>query len=332
LTAVALWGAPSGGSGTDPEPLVTEVVLKAPPAEVWKAFSTPEGYKLLGVAHCEMDFRVGGLIRSHYDPNGRIGDEGTIENEILSFEPGRMLSIRVHKPPAKFPFREETWKGTWSVITLTDLGDGRTHLRIAGLGYPDTDEGRKMRTFFRSGNAWVVSVLRKHLDPAAAAPESRAHPDATVAPIVHERVIDLPRSEVWALYATGAGWKKFFGAEARIEHRPGGPFEILFDAGAPAGKRGSEGCTVLSLVPEEMISYTWSAPPKFAHARTRFTWVVVRLEAIAPSRTRVRIDHHGFAEQAAEDQDHRAEWTEVRGYFQTAWGKVLDALEAQGAK
>jgi uncharacterized protein YndB with AHSA1/START domain len=323
VTTVGL-AAAQEGSASGPE--ITEGIVTAPPAEVWRVFATPEGFKRLGVAQCDLDLRVGGLIRTHYDAKGVLGDEGTIQNEILSFEPGRMLSIRIRKPPKGFPFSEATWKETWSVITLTDLGDGRTHVRLAGLGYPDTDEGRKMREFFRAGNAWVFSFLKKHYDAAAPAPASRAHPDNPLTPITLDVVVERPRADVWAAFTTGAGWKRFFGVEAEIEHRPGGKFEILFGADAPPGQRGSEGCTVLSFVPQEMFSFTWSAPPKFERARKLHTFVVVTFEAISPSRTRVRLLHQGFAEQAALNPAHKAEWESVRTYFEAAWPKVLGAL------
>jgi uncharacterized protein YndB with AHSA1/START domain len=325
--AAAVGGGPEAGG---PEPQATEAIVKAPVSEVWNAFATPEGFKKLGVAQCEMDFRIGGLIRTHYDPKGRIGDDGTIQNEIISFDPGRMLSIRIHQPPKAFPFSEETWKSTWTVITLTDLGDGRTHVRIAALGYPDTEEGRKMRQFFLTGNAWVLEKLQHAFDAAASAPTGPAHKASPLDPIVLERTIELPRSDVWNLLSTSAGWKRFFGVESTIELKPGGRFEILFGNTAPAGQRGSEGCTVLSFVPEELLSYTWNAPPKLAYARTKRSWVVIRLDAISPGRTRVRMNHQGFAELAAESPDHEAEFEEVRGYFEKAWPKVLDALQKQG--
>jgi uncharacterized protein YndB with AHSA1/START domain len=314
------------------EPNVVEAIVKAPPVEIWRVFATAEGFKKLGVAQCEMDFRVGGLIKTHYDPRGTIGDEGTIHNEILSYEPGRMVSIRIHKPPKGFPFREETWKGTWSVITLTDLGDGRTNVRITGMGYTDTDESRKMRDFFRTGNRWVMAALKKQFDASEAGPKGPPHPPSSLATIVHERVIELPKAEVWSLISTSAGWKKFFDVDANIELTPGGRWEILFGKDAPAGKRGSEGCVVLSYLPERMLSYTWNAPPKLAHAREKRTWVVVELSDVAAARTSVRLEHLGFEEQAAANPEHAKEWEEARAYFDQAWPKVLDALKAQEGK
>lgn len=330
--AIALaFGAGASGQETA-KPQVSEGVVKAPASTVWKVFSTADGFKNLGPALCEMDFRVGGQIRTHYDPKGTLGDEGTIHNEILSFEPERMLSIRIKKPPQGFPFAEETWKGTWSVISLSDLGDGRTHVRITGFGYPETDDGRKMRQFFESGNAWTLTKLQKHFDAAAPAPAGPAHAADPLAPLAIERVIELPRVEVWKLVSTSAGWWQSLGAEAHVELRPGGKFELLFNSTAPEGQRGSEGCTVLSIVPNQMLSFTWNAPPKFEHARARRTWVVLHLDELDPARTRLRIDHLGFAEQADDNPEHRAEWEAVRGYFQLAWNKVLDAVKAKEPK
>ena len=115
-----------------------------------------------------------------------------------------------------------------------------------------------------------------------------------------------------------------------VELKPGGKFEVLFMPTAPKGQQGADDCTVLSFIPNQMISHTWNAPSKFAHARANHTWVVVHFDELAPTRTRIRLDHLGFAEKAAEFPDHRAEYEQVRAYFQQAWGKVLDAIKLKG--
>ena len=330
VIALACLAAPQTQPSAAPDatPQVTEGIVAAPVCEVWKVFSTAEGFKKLGVAQCALDLCVGGLIRTHYNPEGALGDEGTIQNEILAFEPEHMIAFRIHKPPKQFPFSEETWKKTWSVVTLTDLGD-RTHVRMTGMGYTEAEESQKMRQLFKDGNAWVLRHLQQQFDTTTPANVGPAHAADPLAPIVHERVIELPREDVWRLITPSTGWKQFFDVEANIELRPGGKFEILFDASAPAGQRGSEGCTVLSFLPGEMLSYTWSAPPKFEHARTRPTWVVVQFEELAPERTRVRLEQLGFLEQATENPDHREEWAQVRAYFQRAWAVVLDKMKEQ---
>jgi uncharacterized protein YndB with AHSA1/START domain len=326
---LATWPALAGEPSSSQ---TVQGVVKAPISEVWKVFSTPEGFKKIGAALCEMDFRIGGLIRSHYNPKGTLGDEGTIQNEILAFEPEHMVSFRIQKPPKGFPFAEETWKQTWSVVTLTDLGEGQTHVRITGMGYPATEDGAKMRKFFEDGNGWTMKYLQSKFDAASTKATGPAHASSPLAPITLERTVELPRDQVWKMFTTSEGWKQTMSADSNIELRPGGRFELLFGPDAPKGQQGSEGCTVLSYLPSQMVSFTWNAPPKFEHARSNHTWVVVHFDELAPARTRIRIEHLGFAEKAAEQPDHRGEWEQVRAYFQLAWPKVLDAIKGKENK
>lgn len=139
---------------------VNEIVLDATPAEVWKVFSTPEGYKLLDVDQAEIDMRVGGLTRTRYG-NGPMGDEETIYTRVLAYEPERMLATALEGVPKSLPFKE-AWKGTWSVTTFTALEGGRTLLRIATLGYRDDPESRQMREFFEKGNQGKLEDLQKY--------------------------------------------------------------------------------------------------------------------------------------------------------------------------
>jgi uncharacterized protein YndB with AHSA1/START domain len=310
----------------DTSPLVVEGIINAPPAEVWKVFSTSEGFKAFGVAQCDMDFRPGGLIRGSYDPKVSIDDPRTIQNRILAYEPERMMAFRIDRPPAGFPF-PNAWKETWTVATLADLGDGRTALRLAGMGYTSDEESQKMREFFSAGNAWSMKKLQSHFDKGVkVAPPSAAHAADPLGPIEIDAVVAAPRAEVYAAYTTSAGWRSFFNVESKIELRPGGAFEVYFSREAAAGSRGSEGCTVLSYVPDRMFSYMWSAPPKFPLARGERTWVVVTFEEVGPARTRVHLSHLGFAEQAAAGAERAEEYRQVRAYFAGAWPNVLKAL------
>jgi uncharacterized protein YndB with AHSA1/START domain len=148
------------------EPQVTEGFINAPVAQVWRIFTTSDGFKATGVAHAEVDLRVGGTIRSHYDPKGTLGDPGTIVNEILAYEPERMLAIRIKEAPANFPYRN-AMKSTWTVIYFTPSGD-MTHLRIVGLGYQDDPESLEMRKFFERGNRYTIDHLAKPFWPKCA--------------------------------------------------------------------------------------------------------------------------------------------------------------------
>ena len=155
-------------SGTEAaEPQVTEGFINAPVAEVWRLFTTSAGYKATGVALADVDLRIGGTIRSHYDPNGTLGDPGTIVNEILAYEPERMLAIRIKEAPASFPYRNAV-RGAWTVIYLTPSGQDMTHVRLVGLGYSDDPESQEMRQFFERGNRITLDHMAKPYWPQCA--------------------------------------------------------------------------------------------------------------------------------------------------------------------
>lgn len=140
---------------------VTEGIIDAPRAAVWEALATKKGQEAWNVAHAEIDLKVGGKMLTHYSPEGKIGDPNTIENIILAFEPERMVTIKVGKPPEKFPFKEAI-KRVWTVIYFEDVGPNKTRLRLVGLGYGDDDESKKMRAFFEKGNAYTLQKMQEY--------------------------------------------------------------------------------------------------------------------------------------------------------------------------
>ena len=150
----------SAGPAVAAEPQVTEGFINASTAEVWRIFTTAEGYKRTGVAHAEVELKIGGLIRTHYNPQGRLGDAETILNEVLAYEPERMLAIRIKQPPAGFPYKDAV-AGTWTVIYMNPAGDNMTQVRIVGLGYTDTPESEAMRKFFAEGNRVTLDRIAK---------------------------------------------------------------------------------------------------------------------------------------------------------------------------
>jgi len=162
-----LWLAAGAVQAAQPsmsEGQVTEGLINAPPAEVWRVFTTSDGFKATGAAQAEVDLRVGGLIRSHYDPKGRLGDPETIVNEILAYEPERMLAMRIKQAPAGFAHREAL-DGTWTVIYFTPAGADMTLVRIVGMGYRDDAASQAVREFFTRGNRETLDRLAKRYRP-----------------------------------------------------------------------------------------------------------------------------------------------------------------------
>jgi len=163
---IALWAMlPSMASAAEPQ--VTESFVNAPVAEVWSLFTTSDGFRRTGAAQAEVDLRIGGEIRAHYDAKGKLGDPETIVNEILAYEPERMLALRVKQPPASFP-EPEAVRDIWTVLYFTPSGADMTHIRIVGLGYSDDSASEAIRRHFAQGNRWTLDHIAKQYWPQCA--------------------------------------------------------------------------------------------------------------------------------------------------------------------
>jgi hypothetical protein len=111
-------------------------------------------------AHSEIELKIGGRMRTHYDPKGVIGDAKTIENTIICYDPKRMLSVKVSKPPQGFPFPAAV-KNMWTVIYFEADSPKTTRVRVVGLGFGNDEESKSMRAFFDRGNAYTLKKLQE---------------------------------------------------------------------------------------------------------------------------------------------------------------------------
>lgn len=139
--------------------VVDEYVIDASIDVVWKAFSTNEGLKSWAAPLADIDLRIGGKWRANYNSDGVLGDETTIENTILCYDPKRMLSLKATKFPKDFQFAEAA-KETWSIFYFETLSDAKTKITIVGLGYTDTEQSLKMRSFFKPANKYSMDQLK----------------------------------------------------------------------------------------------------------------------------------------------------------------------------
>lgn len=155
---------------------------------------------------------------------------------------------------------------------------------------------------------------RRAIDPAlfvAAGPDIRS--------FEVEELIGASAEDVFAAFTDGAAFKRAYGPDreelaANIDLAIGGRYEWLFD-----GEIGSNGCQVLSYVPNRMVSFSWNAPTAQPESRALRTWVVVELTPEGPDSTHVRITHLGFGAEA--------HWDETFAYFQRGWPAVLATLK-----
>ena len=139
--------------------------------------------------------------------------------------------------------------------------------------------------------------------------------------IKKSKLVQSNTENLWWKWTTHEGLLTFFGADNNVELKIGGTFEIYFLMDNPKGLQGSEGCQIISYLPNEMLSFTWNAPPDFSEIRNNEhkTWVVVNFNSIEKEKTLVTLHHVGWLEGE--------KWDEAYDYFNLAWETVLSWLD-----
>jgi uncharacterized protein YndB with AHSA1/START domain len=148
-------------------------LIPAPPAAVWQALTTADGWRRMGVPFAVLDFRIGGTIETNYSATAHLGQPDNIKNQIAAFIPGRMLALRNIQAPPTFPYPEEFAK-TATVFELKAEGAG-TRLTVTGVGYGQGPAYDWLLDKFKEGDAWTLKQLadsfaRKSQAPANSAP------------------------------------------------------------------------------------------------------------------------------------------------------------------
>lgn len=134
-----------------------------------------------------------------------------------------------------------------------------------------------------------------------------------------EIVLPTNTQEVWSRWTTSDGITTFFAPKATVELQIGGKFELLFMLNNPEGMQGSEGCKILSYLPQKMLSFSWNAPPQFPIVRAQFHWYVINFIAINEQTTKLELTGLGWKDTE--------EWNQVYDYFNVAWTNVLESLK-----
>ncbi len=303
-----------------------EVTLDAPPADVYRLWTTAEGIRRFLAPAGHIDPAVGGRYQIVFDPKGdpEGASHGTKGARILRLVPDREIAFEWPMPP----FGPELGGPpihTWVELLLEPAPGraGRTRLRFSMEGWKRSVKWDDAFTLFGERN-WplvlnrLVVYCRDGVSPAWDATKDK--PGDAVDRILFKTVtVKAPLAEVWRAWTTTEGVKSFFAVEARVEAVPAGPFEIYFSKDASKGSRGSEGCTVLAVEPMRSFAFEWNAPPSLPAVRKLHTNVQLLFDEPREGATRVRLVSLGWGTGE--------EWRKAHEYFDKAWSYVLANLE-----
>lgn len=147
--------APGGG-----RVLTQSLVIPAAQDQVWEAWTTTQGLTSWAFPVGRVDFRVGGIWESSYDPKARLGDPGNILNRVVAFIPGRMLAFLVDRAPPGFP-HPEVMRQVVTVVELEPVAEDATMVTVTMAGWGAGPENEKVFGFFTQGNAWTLKKLHE---------------------------------------------------------------------------------------------------------------------------------------------------------------------------
>lgn len=146
-----------------------EVVVNAPLADVWNAWTTTSGAQTFFAPRCEIELFPGGSYNILFMPGNPSGQRGAEGQKVLSFLPMEALSFDWGAPP-QFPFARA--HPGWIVIQFKAVDEARTRVRLVHLGfdelkakYPDhAEEFGKVREYFAKAWPYVLGNLKRRFD------------------------------------------------------------------------------------------------------------------------------------------------------------------------
>lgn len=139
-----------------------EAVVDGPADLVWRLLTTEQGMQAWLAPQADVDWRVGGLIRTHHDPAGRVGDAQTTVSRVVSLVAGRRFTIKVMQAPEGNPFAQFV-EGTWYDIALDALPGGKTRIRCVGHGLGEGWARYATAPVFQQGADLAFGKLKKAL-------------------------------------------------------------------------------------------------------------------------------------------------------------------------
>lgn len=150
----------SRAEADDTRTMEMSIEVPAAAADVWTALTTSEGWRSWAAPVAHVDFRLGGVIETSYNPAAAAGAPGNIRNEIVAYVPRRMFAIRNVQAPPKTSFDVPTFQSLHTVVLVEALTPARTRVSFVQPGYRTGEPWDTVYRHFAWGNAWTLEQLK----------------------------------------------------------------------------------------------------------------------------------------------------------------------------
>ncbi|MCH7721421.1 MAG: SRPBCC domain-containing protein [Planctomycetes bacterium] len=141
------------------------ILTATPLADVWHAWTTPEGVNSFFGADAAIDWVVGGKYEIYFSLDAPVGQRGSEGCRVLSFLPGKMLSFSWNAPATFAAVRKER---TQVVMLFNELAPTVTRVRLRHHGWQEGEEWDQVFDYFSRAWPSVFASFEKRF----------AHPEA----------------------------------------------------------------------------------------------------------------------------------------------------------
>lgn len=152
--------------------------------------------------------------------------------------------------------------------------------------------------------------------------EGKQKTDLTIS---FDYVVDGSPQQIFNLWTTVSGIKKFFGVDAVVDLKVGGSYEIYFlpFSDPQSDPNSTKGAKLLGVEKDKKLVFEWKMPPFASELNINPlpTWVEVDFEALEknPNKTHVSLKHYGFK--------RGEKWENVFEFFSRNWALILYRLD-----
>ena len=144
--------------------LLQETVLNATIDKVWQAYTTSEGWQGWVAPVAEVDFKIGGAIRTNYRENAQITDDDTNELTIVNYVPKRFLTLQA-KVSKNWPqILKDQEARLFNLIQFERIDKNKTKVTSIGIGYTNAKEMKDLLNFFVKANESTMKKLKEYIE------------------------------------------------------------------------------------------------------------------------------------------------------------------------
>ena len=135
-----------------------ETVVSAPRSEVWKAWTSTAGVKTFFSQDANIELTPGGPYEIYFDMSKPPGVRGGETNQVVAFEPERVLVFSWNAPPKFGALRNEH---TYVMVRFDDAAAGGTRVRLTHFGWREGKEWNEIYDYFDKAWGFVLGNFEK---------------------------------------------------------------------------------------------------------------------------------------------------------------------------